>query len=146
MIAQWNGMVTKSDTVYHLGDVTFGDPYPFISRLNGKIFLVPGNHDRQAKYERLIRSGKVTILPELYRCSLNGQHMTLCHYALATWDRAHHGSWMLHGHSHGTYQGRGKILDVGVDNLKNNYSPISFDDLKVIMDAKSFEVVDHHGD
>ena len=146
MITQWNSIVKKGDFVYHLGDLTFGDPEPYVKRLNGTIHLVPGNHDRIKKYERLCAIGRVKIIPELHRCSINGQFMTLCHYALATWDRAHHGSWMLHGHSHGTYQGRGKILDVGVDNLQNNYSPISFDELKALMDAKSFEVVDHHGD
>jgi calcineurin-like phosphoesterase family protein len=143
MIEVWNAVVKKGDDVYHIGDLTFGDPEQYVKRLNGKIHLVPGNHDRVKKYARLIEHGKVKLLPELHRCSLNGQYMTLCHYALATWDRAHYGSWMLHGHSHGTYKGNGKIMDMGVDCLPN-YAPISFENLKIEMEKRVFTPVDHH--
>ena len=55
------------------------------------------------------------------------QHIVLCHYAMLVWNKSHHGSWMLHGHSHGTlkYPFAAKILDVGVDS--HNFYPISLD-------------------
>jgi calcineurin-like phosphoesterase family protein len=33
---------------------------------------------------------------------IGGQSMVLCHYSMRTWDKGHHGTWMLYGHSHGT--------------------------------------------
>ncbi len=48
MIARWNLVVGKNDTVWNLGDFAFGkkEHIPeLLSRLNGKINLVLGNHD-----------------------------------------------------------------------------------------------------
>jgi hypothetical protein len=54
---------------------------------------------------------------------------------------------MLCGHSHKNDKGinpdclDGKILDVGVDNFGG---PISFAEIKKIMNKKSLKVTDHH--
>ena len=49
MIESWNSVVTKDDEVYHLGDIGYKmNPtqlHSILSRLNGKIYLVKGNHD-----------------------------------------------------------------------------------------------------
>ena len=42
MVKNWNSVVSKKDIVYHLGD--FGD-YEVIKRLNGKVYLICGNHE-----------------------------------------------------------------------------------------------------
>ena len=44
MISQWNSTIKSNDIVYHLGD--FGDA-SIISKLNGKIYLIPGNYDNE---------------------------------------------------------------------------------------------------
>ena len=51
---------------------------------------------------------------------------------------------MLHGHSHGSlqYPFKAKIMDVGVD--ANGFKPISFEEVKLIMDKISTHQVDHH--
>src|SRR5690348_12522526 len=50
LIKNWNETVTKNDTVYILGDFSFGKPEPtynIIRRLNGGTkILILGNHDR----------------------------------------------------------------------------------------------------
>ena len=51
MISNWNRVVGKDDTVYHLGDFAFGKNKlqripELVSRLNGRIHLVLGNHDK----------------------------------------------------------------------------------------------------
>lgn len=43
MIKNWNSVVGKDDTVYHLGD--FG-AYENINKLNGNISLILGNYER----------------------------------------------------------------------------------------------------
>lgn len=49
IINNWNKIVNKDDLVYHLGDFFLGSKYDLkdiVSRLNGKIYLIRGNHDR----------------------------------------------------------------------------------------------------
>lgn len=48
LIANWNRVVGKDDFVFHLGDFCFGGSEAWnsiLDRLNGKIYLVLGNHD-----------------------------------------------------------------------------------------------------
>lgn len=50
LVANWNERVGPDDTVYHLGDFAMHprDEIPrILSRLNGKIVLVDGNHDHK---------------------------------------------------------------------------------------------------
>ena len=44
MIENWNNKVHPKDIVYHLGD--FGELWP-IQFLNGKIFLIKGNYEKE---------------------------------------------------------------------------------------------------
>lgn len=49
LIKKWNGVVKPNDIVYHLGDFHLGHKDEIkrvVSQLNGKIFLIRGNHDR----------------------------------------------------------------------------------------------------
>jgi len=53
MIKRWNGVVGKDDIVWHLGDFCLGKDQnntipEMVSRLNGKINLVLGNHDHHS--------------------------------------------------------------------------------------------------
>jgi len=147
LIREWNKVVGPDDTVYHLGDFTLGETdvaKRYILQLNGKIrFLrTPGHHDRHwminecdgwwvSKSQWAIRlEGSFISLkfPELSLDSRYPQIVVLCHFPFAQWDRKHYGAWHLHGHSHGNYQGQGKILDVGVDSVNKiwgSYRPVS---------------------
>ena len=49
IINNWNKIVKKDDVVYHLGDFFLGSKYDLkdiVDKLNGKIYLIRGNHDR----------------------------------------------------------------------------------------------------
>lgn len=46
LIENWNSVVGKSDTIYHLGDVGHLDSDSF-KQLNGRICLIKGNHDME---------------------------------------------------------------------------------------------------
>lgn len=52
-IDEWNSIVTKEDTVYHLGDFCLGTDLDLIANtvlsLNGSIILITGNHDTPNK-------------------------------------------------------------------------------------------------
>jgi calcineurin-like phosphoesterase family protein len=48
LIDTWNSQVSPSDSVYHLGDFSMKPTIAFdvVPKLNGKITLIAGNHDR----------------------------------------------------------------------------------------------------
>lgn len=50
LIANWNNVVQRNDIVFHLGDFSFGGAAQWAkirSRLNGRIYLIVGNHDKK---------------------------------------------------------------------------------------------------
>lgn len=150
LVANWNKLVAQDDEVFHLGDVSFGPPGPtknLLSQLNGRIRFIPGNHDKK----NWVRDSRDLLLPALYERTFElgsaSQKIVLCHFPLLTWNRAAHGSWMLHGHSHGSMDERNtktKRLDVGVDGIAR-YFPISLVEVGQIMAKRQYEIVDSHG-
>jgi calcineurin-like phosphoesterase family protein len=123
----WNYAVGPKDTVYHLGDVGFGDInslLPLLTSLNGKKFLVPGNHDRNNKID--ILSQAFEILPplhtEIFRHNGSKVLMTMCHYPMQAWNGSFHGSLHFFGHVHGQLENEWQRLDVGVDSW--NFKPV----------------------
>ena len=144
MVEKWNDVVSDDDIVYHLGDFTlegFNTFEKFISRLNGKIRIVPGGHDsRWLDAYRIdpdnfntVLERDVEILPPLTMLEFPREGyplvITLCHYPLLSWERSHYGMPHFHGHSHGTLgcieksgdlqmppnTEKGQRIDVGVD-------------------------------
>jgi calcineurin-like phosphoesterase family protein len=147
IIANWNSKVQPDDNVYHIGDVFFcqkARAIQILSRLNGKITLVMGNHDKSIRRDNDFQRYFHQVVDYL-ELTIEGQKMVLSHYPMMTWNGSGRGSWMLHGHCHGNlkYPFEAKIHDVGVD--PNHYVPISFQDVKRIMDKKAISVIDHHG-
>lgn len=114
LIQRWNNRVGKNDLVYHLGDFCFGSTRKaeeYLDRLNGKKFLIMGNHDRQSVKAK----GWEKVTP-YHEIKVGTQQIVLFHYRMVVWNRKHYGAWALHGHSHGKLPLSGDYtLDVGVD-------------------------------
>lgn len=151
LIEGWNSRVTPNDTVWHLGDFSFRgkDPEHYLKRLNGKIHLILGNHDKLSKVIHLKREEEPRFhsIENLHLLHHNKQEIVLCHYAMRVWNKSHHGSWHLYGHSHSTIEDKpwGKSMDVGVDNaykILGQYVPFSFEEIKSILDKR--EIIRHH--
>lgn len=54
LIQRWNEKVGNTDLVLHLGDFSFGNKSRIkniVARLNGRIWLLLGNHDREQHYD-----------------------------------------------------------------------------------------------
>lgn len=107
IIANINRVVKTDDTLFHLGDVAFQGPdkvREFRARINCKtVHLILGNHDVDIHTLKELQELFTTV--DFYReININGQKIILCHYPLRTWNKWHHGSWMLHGHCHGKLQ------------------------------------------
>jgi calcineurin-like phosphoesterase family protein len=144
MIRRWNAKVAPSDAVYHLGDFGFhkqsSQAKCIIEQLNGVIFLVPGSHDsKMAGWAALqLFEPKLVLMPPLLmiqpKLSNGTTHpIVLCHYAMRHWERSFHGSWQLHGHTHGRLKPHGLQFDVGVDT--NGFAPVGLLEIERIMAA-----------
>lgn len=146
LVERWNAVVSKGDRVYHLGDVSLGKPdetAEVLNRLNGQVYLVRGNHDVAAENGKCRR--RFVWVKDIHHLDIDGQKIMLCHYAMRTWRNAYRGSWMLHGHSHGSLPeyDKSRSFDVGVDCW--GLAPVSFEQVAEKMATKGFEPVDHHG-
>lgn len=146
LIQRWNNTVTPNDIVFHLGDFAFnvGDNImTIIRRLNGHIYIVPGNHDNTI-WVAIAKENpdKVTLCESIQLISVNHKEILLCHYPLLCYAGSYRGTdaaIQLFGHVH---SGPNSVTgldcqrlmylqptqyDVGVDN--NNYTPISLEEL-----------------
>ena len=132
MIEYWNAVVRPDDVVYYLGDFTLNSrAEQYVERLNGTIHFMPGSHDNWMKKDISRHEGdmwsKHSFLPPLYEIKYNGVYITMCHYAMRTWPRSHHGSLHVYGHSHGMLPGAGRSMDIGVDT--NSFYPYRIEDI-----------------
>lgn len=154
--------IPQDATVWLLGDTIFGMDsearlVKVLTEFPGKeIYLMPGNHYSGLK-QLFHKNGRrfqigdkqIRIMSNLEDVIVDGQTMALCHYPIMSWNGAGKGAWMIHGHVHGRIKGslhhelsEGKIIDVGVEACPE---PLSFAEIKTIMDRKPFKQVDHHG-
>jgi calcineurin-like phosphoesterase family protein len=163
MIKRWNSVVGDDDIVYYLGDLAFArDELTkwFIYSLKGKIHFILGNHD---KMKDIVKLGRWESVHEYgteinvkdddsigSRGSNGYQRIIMSHYPIFSWNKAHYGSWHLHGHCHGSLMAsqqdyyKRKVMDVGCNVI--DYTPISYEKVKGIMIKKDISAVDHHGE
>lgn len=155
IIKNWNSVVGEKDVVYNIGDVAFEKDRTklewLLSRLNGIKHIIWGNHDNVLKsiaWKDYFHTGadiRTIVVPAESNGGVS-QRIVLCHYPLLTWDRAHYGSFMIHGHCHGTLKDdpQSRRLDVGAD--VHNFTPVSMEQINKIMSTKTFIPIDHHGE
>lgn len=145
LIENWNNRINSKDEIYHLGDVALCSPSKLrkiLARLNGKIYLIKGNHDKSAE----ACGDRFEWIKDYYELKVaeqdgyeGGQLIVLFHYAMRVWQASHYGTYHLYGHSHGRLPDDPTLLsfDVGVDC--HNYAPINYEQVKQIMSHKSWK-------
>lgn len=128
LIANWNRVVNKHDTVFVLGDVSFTgkeETKEIIGQLNGKKILIMGNHDRGRSpdnFWRYVGFDEVYRYPIVYR-----EFLVMSHEPPAYFNDATPFAW-IYGHVHGTdmYQTVTKnSACVSVERW--NYTPVDLD-------------------
>lgn len=156
LIHNFNSLIKPDDTLWHLGDWSFGGHKNieiFRNQLQCKnIHLIFGNHDQHIEpidspYRKLFNSvqyvKEFSLKLGTERTGTYGkQKFFLSHYTHRVWNQSHHGVVHLYGHSHGTLPGIGKSMDVGVDT--NNLLPYHLDEVMEIMKNIKPLIVDHH--
>lgn len=137
IIANWNHTVGPDDIVFHLGDFCMGGAGEWnriLDRLNGRIYLVLGNHDLRnfrpsvaARFEHVALEMRIEVTDKM---------LFLNHYPFLCFDGGYEPDvWQLFGHVHTRAVNTGieasrlqylypTQLDVGVDN--SSFAPLSF--------------------
>lgn len=150
LIENWNAKVPKDGIVFHLGDFFFGGSGVFhelIGRLNGKIYLCAGNHDRHNW-----KTGFNNFIEDIsyqYFIKVESDKILLTHFPLLCFPHAYGNYetpyWNLFGHVHSGPFSSGEDnkrlyylfptqYDVGVDN--NVFTPISYFEVKSIIEQQ----------
>ena len=125
LVARWNARISRSDTVYVVGDFAYrDDPERVFRRLNGQKHLVIGNHDKKST----LRLPWASPPRERIFLKLDGERIVLDHYGGRTWNGSFGGSLQFYGHSHGRLPGLGNSTDVGVDAW--DFTPVTLPEIK----------------
>jgi calcineurin-like phosphoesterase family protein len=134
MIDKWNEVVNEDDEVYYLGDFMYKmNPNTFVTNvlnnLNGKIYLIIGNHDRRYLNKYMDRLEWAQPYHEMKYMHENKEYyFKLFHYPIYSWDGMWRGSIHLHGHTHYNtddlyFESIGNKLNVNCEFF--DYKPIS---------------------
>lgn len=131
MIENWNLVVGKEDTVYHLGD--FGD-YKVKERLNGNIRLILGNYERSDLDKEIITLNELLkmfegVYTKIDIAKINNQFYQMVHEPL----RGTNDKFKLFGHIHKLQMVKRNALNVGVDC--HNFTPISTETVEFYRNA-----------
>ena len=146
LVRAWNATVPKGSIVWHLGDFAVvrnaedtRRAKALLSRLNGQVFLVRGNHEDKGTGEAGFGWAGVFDMQDL-RSATDAEgkrhRFWLCHYPVLSWPGAHRGVPHLHGHSHGRIPSTRLHLDVGVDAVSawtGAMRPVSVDEIRARM-------------
>ena len=152
LVRRWNETVPPDGIVFHLGDFAFGGPKQWndvLSRLNGHIYLILGNHDMKQVRQGFM--GRFVHVTQQMTIRVGGQPIVLNHNPFLCYGGSYRNVWQLFGHVHsGPLSDQGKDIgslsvlvprqyDVGVDN--NDFRPVSFNEIKAIIEG---QVKIHH--
>lgn len=127
IISRWNRVVGKDDIIYFLGDFTNKNPKYYLSRLNGTVFFIIGNHDAGLFKNHIHPRMRRQIITYL------GEPILLMHNPSER-DLNKFDGWMIHGHTHNNVidlypliNPNRKTMNVSCELL--NYTPIEISDL-----------------
>jgi len=135
LIQNWNAYVTNRDEIYILGDFMYkGSPEEannILRKLNGKKYLIRGNHDKFLDNEQFDLS-LFEWVKDYYVLNYNKKKFVLFHYPILEWAGYFGDAVHLYGHVHNStkdpiQKARLDVLgkrafNVGVD--VNNYFPV----------------------
>lgn len=151
LINIWNSQVDKGSKVFHLGDFSFSrdkkEVLAFVKQLKGQKFFIKGNHDRSEMLDYLKENNAIQNWFDYKEIKIAGIHTCLFHFPISSHNKLRYGSFMLHGHCHGSFQGRGKVMDVGLDSafrLLGEHRLFSEEDVENFMKNRQIETVDNH--
>jgi len=151
MISNINDCVGEHDTLFHMGDWSFGgfeNISEFRYRINCKnIHFIIGNHDHhiESNKDNIRRFfASVNSYNEVNVAHKSGNlKLILCHYPIVSWNNMRKNSYMIHGHQHlkGDQRfGNGKRMDVGMCGHPE-FRPYNLDEIvEILRNCESYEI------
>lgn len=150
IVSNWNKVVSEDDDVYVLGDLMLNDnetACEYIKQLNGRIHIVRGNHDTDARW------AIYTSLPNVVElCGWSTMihyrkyHFYLSHFPTLTGnlekESLHQCTLNVFGHTHDRerfYEDRPYMYNVALD--AHNNTPVLLDDIIEEMKEKVRECI-----
>jgi calcineurin-like phosphoesterase family protein len=126
LITNWNAVVRPADEVYVLGDFIFAKTVDEVEsvtqRLNGRKYLIRGNHDRVA-----ICESSFEWIKDYHEMTAHNLKFVLFHYPISEWNGWHRRNKTVHlyGHVHNhanDLENQERRINVGVD--LHGFTPI----------------------
>lgn len=115
MIRNWNSVVGQEDTVYLVGDYSYGNGADIVStaqRLKGRKILIRGNHDNDVNLNYAFAE-----IYDYLEVHTEDATVILCHYPLSSFRDMQKGNTVhLYGHVHNSYEA--KISNDVYDRLR----------------------------
>lgn len=115
ILMKWNAKVRSKDDVVILGDLSFGkaeETNALLRRLQGRLYLILGNHDKLIK-NKDFDAGRFEWIKPYEEWNDHKRKVILCHYPILCYNGQYrldgNGKpkvYMLHGHIHNTYDQR----------------------------------------
>ncbi len=174
ILSRLNERVGEDDELWLLGDLCRARIEDVMAMRESiacrTVHVVVGNHDSRSKFVTCGLFDSVDYYAQVGRHKRDGYKFVMSHYPMLDWDRAYHGSFMLHGHIHslpvepggdvapldahaGGMGMRGynvwnakhgvRRYDVGVD--ANGYYPVSAEEILAAMPSDAEWSAMHHG-
>ena len=138
IVRNWNEKVSREDEVFILGDLSFMSAYAtrlLMLRMNGKKYVIVGNHDKKLFKDREL-ANCFEWIKDYAEIQYRGIPIVLFHYPIAMWNGRFHGAMHLYGHVHngqdyyaflkGRMTGDGSY-NVGMD--VNDFAPVDIEEL-----------------
>ena len=153
LIKNWNSVVRPYDDIYVLGDFFLGIDLDYVINtikiLKGRIHLVRGNHDTDAKLTLYEKMPNIVEMAYTTPLDFEGRHFLLTHYPTITAnlnDTVETAVFNLHGHTHSKdkfYQGRPYMYNVAVDAQNNK--PVSINQIMNDIDERIAGYIEYFG-
>lgn len=138
IIRRWNERVSPDDDIYVLGDIILGDieeGMRLITKLNGYLHILRGNHDTDKKVERYLELPNVVSVQYADVLKYGKAVFWMGHYPTITANYDDDKPWAKHvvclfGHTHQEqpfYNDNPYMYNVGMD--AHNCTPITIDEI-----------------
>ena len=128
LVDNWNRVIDEDDRVYYLGDMTYGRRSRsidfWLSKLNGEIRFIRGNHDTDT-------ITRAEVIENKFPIRYKGRELLLMHdpYRPSGWD-----GWIIHGDKHNNdlirhphVHHKNKTINVCAELTR--YTPMSLDEI-----------------
>lgn len=148
-------ILKPGDDFYYLGDFSLTNYVKtegYVATLfstGANLYFIKGNHDNEDNIKLFKQYG--TFLGEKKTIKIDDKVIVLDHFANRVWDRSHHGSYHLYGHSHDSLDKTGdtwgRSMDCGIMSglrIKGKYNLFTFEDINNILSKRQIKVIDHH--